>query len=213
MLLFGHMGLTLGVGILFKHALTKRSPFHNEKVKTSLQPSSHQNCPSANKASLSTFLKNYFDYRFLLVGSLLPDLLDKPIGDIFFFQTFQNGRIFGHTLCFSIFLAFLGIYLYKIWGKPWFLILSFGSAIHLILDKMWFNPQTLLWPAYGLSFAKVDSTNFFGWLPGMFHTLATEASVYIPEVIGFTILVWFAARLIQTRRVYIFITNGLAEWK
>ena len=80
--------------------------------------------------------------------------------------------------------------------------------LHLILDQMWLEHQTLLWPLYGWSFAKVDAVDFFGWLPIMLYHLTTNAAVYVPEIIGFTILVWFAARLIQKKQVYAFIRSG-----
>ena len=41
------------------------------------------------------------DLRFLALGSVLPDLLDKPIGTIFFADTFASGQIFGHSLLFA----------------------------------------------------------------------------------------------------------------
>jgi len=220
MLLFGHAGVTLGAGILLDKLLTGNHPFG---IKTNPQPSSLSSRPSprslrAERSNLSDDPptspdppRKHLDYRFLLVGSLLPDLIDKPIGGIFFYQTFQNGRIFAHTLCFTILLALLGACVYRRWRKSWFLILSFGSAIHLILDGMWLEPRTLLWPLYGWSFARVESVNFLAWLPKMFHTLATEPGAYISELIGFAFLACVTVRLIQTRKVYALITNGLVE--
>lgn len=212
MLLFAHAGITLGAGILLGKSLAKSEPFSTESKSRPPSPMlSAPDCPSGNRTSLLTSVKNHLDYRFLLVGSLLPDLIDKPIGDIFFYETFQNGRIFAHTLCFTICLTVLGIYVYKRWNRLWLLILSFGSAIHLILDKMWLNPRTLLWPIYGWGFAKLDSANFFEWLPEMFHALVTNPSVYVPEIIGLGILAWFVAKLIRTGNVNAFIRNGLTE--
>ena len=216
MLLFAHVGIALAAGILLDKSLIRSEPFSSCLIYQAKSPNklgnySAPDCPSGKRTSPLTSVKNRLDYRFLLIGSLLPDLIDKPIGDVFFYQTFQNGRIFAHTLCFTIFLAILGAYVYKRWKKPWFLILSFGSAIHLILDKMWLNPRTLLWPIYGWSFAKTDPVNFFEWLPEMFRALVTNASVYVPEIIGFGILAWFAAKFIRTGNVNAFIRNGLAS--
>lgn len=211
MLLFAHTGITLGAGILLDRSLIGSDPFSaKNNSRSSPRVLSMRDFSPGNRTSRLHLLKNHPDYRLLLIGSLLPDLIDKPIGDIFFYQTFRNGRIFGHTLCFTVCLAVLGACVYKRWKKLWFLILSFGSAMHLILDQMWLNPRTLLWPAYGWSFARVDSTDFFGWLPDMFHALMTNTSVFVSELIGFSILAWFAARLIQKRQVYAFITRGTA---
>ncbi len=216
MFLFGHVGITLAAGLLARDMVIKKlvpevGDRGTETFSPSLSHMSHKEDDyTNNRISSLALLRNRFDYRILLVGSLLPDLIDKPIGGVFFYSTFQNGRIFAHTLCFNILLAALGIYVLKRWRNTWLFILSFGSIIHLILDQMWLSPQTLLWPAYGWSFAKLDSTNFFGWLSQMFYTITTEPSVYVPEIIGLGLLVWFTARLIKEKEVYAFIRNGIA---
>ncbi|MFC2001777.1 metal-dependent hydrolase [Chloroflexota bacterium] len=200
MLPFGHMGITLAAGMLTKGILLK-SPVQKAEAKEMVI--------SSEISSSFALIKNHVDYRLLLVGSLLPDLIDKPLGDIFFYSIFRNGRIFSHTLCLNITLAALGVYISKRWNKTWLLILSFGAILHLILDQMWLQPQTFLWPLYGWNFAKADSVNFLGWLPTMFQLLTTEATVYVPELVGLSILAWFAARLIQRRQVYAFIRKGV----
>lgn len=229
MLLFAHMGITLGAGILLDKSLTGSHPFSTKSKFQLSSPSLRARAPSQSfehseeaanrqRSNLSdnppTSLaspKKHLDYRFLLIGSLLPDLIDKPIGDVFFYQTFQNGTIFAHTLCFTIFLALLGAYVYRGWKKSWCLMLSFGCAIHLILDGLWLDPRTLFWPIYGWSFPKLDPVNFFGWLPEMFQELVANPIVCIPELAGFAILAWAAVRLIQMGKVHAFITNGLVE--
>lgn len=210
------MGITLAAGMLAKGIPFKRRAAKVESSATEMfsRSRSHLNHKvdgyTANRISSLALIRNRFDYRVLLVGSLLPDLIDKPIGGIFFYSIFQNGRIFTHTLCFNIFLAALGIYILGKLRSTWLITLSFGSIIHLILDEMWLSPQTLLWPAYGWSFAKANSTNFFGWLLQMFKIITTEPSVYVPEIMGFVVLVWFTARLIGTKRVYTFFRKGIA---
>ena len=215
MLLFAHAGITLGAGILLDKLLIGSEPFSSRLIYQAKSPNklgnySAHDCPSANRISLFTSVKNRLDYRFLLVGSLLPDLIDKPVGNILFYSTFQNSRIFGHTLCFNVLLAILGLYLYKSREKTWLLVLSFGSALHLIQDEIWHDLETFFWPVYGLIFPRVDTTNFFGWLPEMFHELTTDVRVYVPELIGLAILGWFMIRLVQEKRVYAFITKGVA---
>ena len=64
---------------------------------------------------------------FLLPGLAL-DRIKATVATADKNQTFRNGRIFGHTLCFTVCLAVLGACVYKRWKKLWFLILSFGSA-------------------------------------------------------------------------------------
>ncbi len=65
------------------------------------------------KASWFVALARRVDIRLQLVGSLLPDIIDKPVGQFFFRETFSNDRIFSHTLLFLIIIAAAGFYLYK----------------------------------------------------------------------------------------------------
>ena len=47
------------------------------------------------------------DYRLVILGSLLPDIIDKPIGYIIFQKYYENGWIYGHSLLFSLVLLIL----------------------------------------------------------------------------------------------------------
>ena len=216
MLLFGHLGITLAAGTLVKYGLAKKATLkiETEETESSPEPSSlathKEGHVKSNRMSSLALLRNHFDYRFLLVGSLLPDILDKPIGGIIFYNTFQSGRIFGHTLLLNIILIVLGIYILRKWGKTWLIILASGSIVHVLLDRMWANPEAFFWPAYGWSFPKISPVNFFGWLSNVLNIL-TNPAVGIPEIIGLGILVWFAARLIMKKQVRAFIRSGIAD--
>lgn len=211
MLLFGHMGITLAAGMLVKGALVKQPAPEAEdgEIEASSHLNTKKDSSSGSRISSLTLIKNHMDYRVLLIGSLLPDLIDKPLGDIFFYGAFQNGRIIAHTLVFNILLTALAIYALKKWKSVWPLILAFGSVLHLILDQIWLEYYTFLWPLYGWSFPKVDTVDFFGWLPTMLYNLTTIVAIYVPEIIGFSILIWFAVRLIQKKQVYAFIRSGI----
>ena len=58
-------------------------------------------------------LKIIINPKYLVIGALLPDLIDKPLGRVIFASTIANGRIVGHTLLFSIFILLMGLYLYE----------------------------------------------------------------------------------------------------
>ena len=215
MLLFGHLGITLAAGMLAKYGLAERAALEIETKETesSPEPSSlathKEGHIPGNRISSLALLRSHFDYRFLLVGSLLPDILDKPIGRIVFYNTFQSGRIFGHTLCLNLLFIVLGVYILRRWRKTWLIILASGSIVHILLDRMWASPEAFFWPAYGWSFPKVSPIDFFGWLSNVLDTL-TNPAVCIPEIIGLGILVWFAARLIIKKQVRTFIRSGIA---
>jgi hypothetical protein len=145
------------------------------------------------------------DIRLLLIASLLPDIIDKPIGMYLFRNTFSNGRIFCHTLLFLIFITLAGIYLYKSKAKVWLLVLSFGTLAHLIMDQMWLNPHTLLWPLYGFRFEPEDISEFMlKTLAGLFG----DIYVFVPEIVGGAVLIWFGRTLLANGKVDDFIRSG-----
>lgn len=211
MLIFGHTGITLGAAVLLNGILIKSYGLRTweNKVRERFQPSfeihSAQEHPSSSRLSSLTSLANHIDIRLLFIGSLLPDIIDKPLGTFFFRDTFSSGRIFCHTLAFLLFITLIGFYLYRSHGKTWMLTLSFGTFTHLIFDKMWRAPQTLLWPVYGWTFEKVDLTH---WIWNIFYAVRTDPGVYVPELVGMAILIWFVVVLVRRRQVYAFIRNS-----
>jgi hypothetical protein len=174
MLLFGHIGITLGIFF-----------------------------------GLSIFLprlRGLIDPRYLAIGALIPDLLDKPIGRVIFASSLANGRIIGHTLLFCFLLLLIGFYLYDKKRDIRVTALASGSFFHLFEDKMWAQPRTFFWPSFGLDFPK-DHTDYTGleYLNRMLelsfqHGLSQN---HIPEIvgIGITVLItlyWLKSKLIKT---------------
>ena len=184
MLILGHVGLTLGTAALMAgvHRGNRFSP-----------------------TAWVTSLGNYIDIRLLIIGSLLPDIIDKPVGQIFFKETFSQGRIFSHTLLFLILVTMGGLYFYFKRKKVGLLILSFGTFSHLIFDQIWRTPQTLFWPLYGFTFARIELGE---WIPNILDALLNSPQVYLPEVGGALILLWFGVVLIRRKKVYAFIRYG-----
>jgi hypothetical protein len=75
------------------------------------------------------------DPRYLAIGALLPDVIDKTIGRVVFDSILENGRIIGRTILFCIFLARIGIYLYEKGKDHKGLALASGSFLHLLRIK------------------------------------------------------------------------------
>lgn len=89
------------------------------------------------------------DMRWLLAGSVLPDLVDKALGQVFLKSYFQNGRIFCHTGVFALAMFAAGVYRLRRKDDGRVLLMAWGVAGHLVLDLMWQEPVTFLWPALG----------------------------------------------------------------
>ncbi|AKG53567.1 hypothetical protein DGWBC_0904 [Dehalogenimonas sp. WBC-2] len=141
----------------------------------------------------------------LFIGSMLPDIIDKPLGMWLFSDEFSNGRIFSHTLLFVLLLTAVGIYLYNRRSYLGVLVLAAGSLAHLILDGMWLTPKTLFWPVFGLGF---EHHVYENWLGNIVHTLATNPGVYIPEIIGGLLLAVFFWDIIRRGRMTALIRSG-----
>lgn len=126
------------------------------------------------------------DLRFLAAGALLPDLIDK--GVVLFFDRFRNGRIFAHTLAFSV-LLMAGVMVSTRRGTParkaW-LGLPIGSLVHLLLDGMWTVPQTFWWPLFGWSFPLVSESYWADFL----GRLARNPVVLAEEALGLAYLIY-----------------------
>ena len=187
MLVLGHAGITLGAAALLAGAVKSRHSSQTSEV------------------SWFTHLSSYVDIRLLLIGSLIPDIIDKPVGQYFFRETFSHGRIFSHTLLFLILITATGFFLYKSRRKVWLLTLASGTLMHLILDEMWCAPGTLFWPFLGFAFERVDLTN---WVPNIFHALMSNPGVYVPEAVGLVILLWFGLALAGRKKIGVFIKYG-----
>jgi hypothetical protein len=159
------------------------------------------------------YLKIEADYRFVLVGAILPDIIDKPIGDYLFYSDFQNGRLFAHTLLFVAVLTTIGWYADKKYHFSGILLLALGSVVHLVLDQMWLTPGTLFWPLFGWQFEKYnDLGDYAGYI---WDQLMHNPQAYVPEVIGFLILVGFFIhfRLYKRENFIKFLKDGKLSTK
>lgn len=212
MLLLAHTGIALGAAVLVTGALKKgsflkkiedgavetRRPFPEQVLPLPIRP-------LRRISSWLTTLGKYVDIRLLFIGALLPDIIDKPLGHLFFRETLSNGRIFAHTLLFFMIIALIGLYLYRNRSQLWLLVITFGTLVHLVLDQMWQEHQTLLWPVFGFAFPRGDITD---WIQNTLKTLLSNPAVYIPELIGAGIIIWFAWFLLRRKKVLAFITRG-----
>ncbi|MDJ0960985.1 MAG: metal-dependent hydrolase [Acidimicrobiia bacterium] len=100
-----------------------------------------------------TFRDERMDLRFLILGAVLPDLIDTPLGLALYSGT-QSVRLVGHSLLVAGGLM-VAVLLTTRRGRPrkrW-MPLAIGVLLHLFLDAMWADPETLWWPFLGWSFS------------------------------------------------------------
>lgn len=178
MILFGHLGLTTGV-IKTYEKMTYKDKDLEDKIP--------------------------IDYRFVLLGSVLPDLIDKPIGAFLFRSTFHNSRIFAHTLLFSTLLVLIGVCILYKNKKSNILFLGISSFIHLIFDSMWLYSGILFWPYFGWKFPTRPEGN---WMLSTIIKLVTDPTIFLPELIGFGIIVYFFVKLRKANKFKEFLYKG-----
>lgn len=83
------------------------------------------------------------------IGSILPDLIDKPLGHIVLSGTLDYGRIYAHSGLFLIAILALG-FMYHQRKSTWIMMaLAAGLVSHLLLDSMWELPVTMFYPLLG----------------------------------------------------------------
>ncbi len=117
------------------------------------------------------------DHRVVLLGAVLPDVVDAPFG---------GARVM-HTLAASAALLVLVMVLTRRSRsgrsrrhrrRRW-LFLPVGTFLHLVFDGMWARSEEFWWPVLG---GALD-----GPLPALDHGLAVLA---LQEVAGALVLVW-----------------------
>lgn len=87
----------------------------------------------------------------IIIGAVLPDLIDKPVGYFFFPDLFGSGRIFMHSIVIVGVLFVLGFLFWKCWAHPEVLAVAFGILSHQILDLIWEEPEAWFFPFFGVS--------------------------------------------------------------
>jgi hypothetical protein len=210
MLILAHVGITLGAAVLLQSVVYREYPFTvkrggaAEGALTSRETVPTHDSSSTGRTSPIISLAKRLDIRFLLIGSLLPDIIDKPVGHYLFTDVFSTGRIFSHTCLFVILLTLIGLLIYRRRGQVWLLVLAFGSLIHLMLDEMWLHPRTLLWPLLGFNFEQPEQ---IGWLTNIGESI-TQPSVLALELIGAALLIWLLVVLVYNRQLTVFIRRG-----
>jgi inner membrane protein len=192
-LLFGHLGITLGI------------------IKT------YENL-SKNFSNIEDEVK--IDYRYVLIGAMLPDFIDKPLVLMLSNSPVHSARYIAHSLTFALFLLLLSSIIIIRFKSTKFLILTVCSYIHLLFDKMWLYPKVLLWPLYLLR-AKNQSIsvmtkgvidkieNAYVSVTGVdWVRVYSKPEIYIPELIGVLFITYYLIKLIFQSKLKKFIETG-----
>ena len=144
--------------------------------------------------------KYKFNRIALLIGALLPDIIDKS----FMFLKLSSGRGVSHTLLFVLVSVIIIHLLVK---KNYLISVPFliGVVSHLILDL----PEVpLFFPFIMHDFIYIDDP-LSGWFYSLFH----DPIVLTTEILGAGILIFILVRnqLYSRKRIINFLRNGNFE--
>ncbi len=132
----------------------------------------------------------------LLLGTLLPDLIDKPLYYGLSWYTGRHGaalglisgtRTFGHTILFTLAIAAAA----RLRRSRALAALALGCATHLALDMLTdlvirapgFSARAFFWPLLG---ARFPIYTYRGWHDHLLHV--REPFLLASEIVGATIL-------------------------
>jgi hypothetical protein len=152
-----------------------------------------------------TLGRRRIDYRFILIGAILPDVLDGFLG-LFFFEG-DAGRWIAHSLFTVIAVAIVAIVGLKGERRLAWFGLPVGWLLHLVGDGMWAAPRTFFWPAFGTAF---DQTTKEPYTWDLFIHPLDHLATWGGELVGLAILWWFwvAFRMGTEGRARLFLSDG-----
>jgi len=134
------------------------------------------------------FRDDRMDLRMLVLGALLPDLIDTPIG-LIFYGHLGGVRLVTHGLLLAA-AVMVVVVLSTSRGrhrKAW-MPLAIGLLLHVVLDAMWLDPETLWWPLFGWEFSSAGPENVGDYVVDVL----TDWRVWSGEVVGALYLAYLA---------------------
>lgn len=194
MFVFGHVGLTWA-GTLLVARLSRRLPPWGRQAQRAVSRAATR----AKRYSVAAI-----DYRLLILGAILPDLIDKPLGVFLLREQISDGRFFAHSLLFVSVIGMTSL----VWrgeARRFLIPLALGLAAHLVLDRMWMQTDILFWPLRGWLPERQDVSH---WPEQMLELLFSDPYNYISEVVGAGIVAALLAWMLKRHSFREFIRTG-----
>jgi hypothetical protein len=132
----------------------------------------------------STFQSPWVDYRWLFLASLLPDLIDKPLGYLFGPHSIVGVRHYGHSALFVLLLLLIALVQWYYRNNFTILTLCIGTFMHDSLDAV---------------------SHHHDWAE---KTLFNTNMLMIFEMIGGCLLIYFFIGLVLPNKMEDFIKSG-----
>ena len=152
-----------------------------------------------------TLGRRRIDYRFILLGAVLPDLVDGVLG-LFLFDG-PAGRWAAHSILAVVVVSVAIIVGLKGERRLSVFGIGVGWLIHLVADGMWEAPETFFWPAFGNRFS-TSPAEPYSW--DVLLDPLSHLSTWGAELAGLAILAWFwvAFEMGRDNRFRLFLSDG-----
>jgi hypothetical protein len=132
------------------------------------------------------FRDEAMDLRYLALGAILPDLIDLPIA-VAMWPSWEAPRLVGHSLLFgSLIMVVVLIATSRGTRRKQWILLSVGALMHLALDAMWADPNTLWWPFLGWEFTTTGIATFSEYV----SSVLSDPWMWAGEAAGLAYLVF-----------------------
>jgi inner membrane protein len=201
MFALGHTGFTLLSAYLVERALSR--PGARSGILSRHQ--GNQDAAGHNILNDKSSIQVNIDYRLVLLGSMLPDFIDKPLALWILPDVFSITRTIGHSALLGGVLLLLGGLLILRTKRTGMIMLALAYLGHLVLDRMWSLPEVMWWPCYGWGFPGEDGA---GAIKGWLDTLFSSPTTYITEIVGGIILMAMVFSLRRRRWWLRFLHHG-----
>jgi membrane-bound metal-dependent hydrolase YbcI (DUF457 family) len=127
-----------------------------------------------------------------IASSILSDLIDKPVGYILFPDVLGPSRTYFHALLAVIIITALALLAWRFRSSILIFMVAMSVLLHQLIDGMWHEPVTWLYPLLG-PFQPYHDINYFNtyfWLeissPSewvfLFATLVVLSLVYADDI-------------------------------
>lgn len=132
------------------------------------------------------------DVRFLLLGAILPDLIDMPIGTLFLADRFSTGELWLHSLIVPVaFMAVVVVFTRRGRRRRAWMALGIGWLFHILLDAVWVNQEVFAWPFFGWEIPAGESP----YWPLAWDRALADPWRWAKEIVGMAYLVWLYVAL------------------
>ena len=134
---------------------------------------------------LYEFLHDRMIIVFVAIGSVLPDLVDKPLGYIIFGSTLDNGKIYIHSLIIVLLLFITDLLVWRLFKSASGIFIAAGVLIHQLVDMMWTRQVNWYYPFFG-QYQTETTPDYF-------------LNAIVEELTSVTEWIFFVAILVMTR--------------